>query len=307
MTLKPEKNITKILLSTSSYLVGEYEEENFLLSIAFAFDKIMMLNQARNQALAHEYFILAAKMSESHDLTDYSPFGDALCIYLSILYGKRFDNHGLVEGMGIFWLPNNPPVGFYNSVLPFNSRKPRPDLEIPLNLQEIKRISPLLLQKDVDLRFKHFLWSAGRFYVHALQHAESEPETAFLDLISCDETLSYFFEYEPDDLLNRQIKGDLVKIAKQIEGGDEVGSLYVHTGQTFGGWVEPCGSNWEVPIGKPIIEDKELVKILVRSPTLIGMERIIRFCLLRFIHLYGTPVDSRLDGAGLADTDTDGG
>jgi hypothetical protein len=99
MTLRPEKDITKILLSTSSYLVGEYEEENFLLSIA--------LNRKSRQYKAHdpEYFILAVK-TESHDLKDYSPFGDALCIYLSILFGKRFDNHGLVEGMGIFWLPN---------------------------------------------------------------------------------------------------------------------------------------------------------------------------------------------------------
>jgi hypothetical protein len=34
MTFHPEEDITKILLSTPSYLVGKYEED-FLLSIAF--------------------------------------------------------------------------------------------------------------------------------------------------------------------------------------------------------------------------------------------------------------------------------
>ena len=315
------------------------------------------------KALDHEYFILAVKTSppdKSRDLTDYSPFGDALCIYLSILYGKRFDNHGPVESIGNFWLPNYPPLSIYDPILPFNNPKPRPDLEIPLNLEEVKRIAPLLLQGEVDLRFKHFLWSAGRFYVHALQHAESQPEIAFLDLITCGEILSNFFEYDQDELLDEQIKGDLVQIAEQIDGGDEIvrrirgklfsvkrrftktilnllmpyffqqsesgdswGSLkesdisnrikaaydlrsrYVHTGQTFGGWVEPRGSIWEVHIGTPVIEDKELIKILARSPTLIGMERIMRFCLLRFIHLRGTPLDDKLDGDGLTDSSTD--
>jgi hypothetical protein len=32
MALHPEKDITKILLSTPSYLVGNYEENGFLLS-----------------------------------------------------------------------------------------------------------------------------------------------------------------------------------------------------------------------------------------------------------------------------------
>jgi len=35
MPLGPEENITKILLSTPSHLVGQYGEEDFQLSIAF--------------------------------------------------------------------------------------------------------------------------------------------------------------------------------------------------------------------------------------------------------------------------------
>jgi hypothetical protein len=288
-------------------------------------------------------------------IPDYSAIGDVFSIYLSILYGKRFDNHGLVESLGNFWLPNYLPFGNYNPILPFNSRKPRPDLEIPLSLHEIKRIAPLLHEGQVNSRFERFLMSAGRFYVHALQHAESQPEIAFLDLITCGEILSNFFDYDQDDLLDEQIKVDLVRIAEQIEGGDlivgrirnqlfqikrkftktilgllnpyffqqseaknswdslkesdildrikaayDLRSQYVHTGVDFGKWVEPLRNfNNEVQIGTPIIEDTELKKILVRSPTLIGMERIMRFCLLRFIHLHGTSMDDRLSGEGL--------
>jgi hypothetical protein len=254
--------------------------------------------------------------------------------------------------------PNYPSFSNYDPILPFNIQKPRPDLGIPLNLQEIKRIAPLLLQEEVDLRFKQFLWSSGRFYVHALQHAGSQPEIAFLDLITCGEILSNFFEYDKDELLDEQIKGDLVQITEQIDDGEEISrrirdqlfsvkrkftktilsllnpyffqqtesrdswaslmesdiskrikaaydlrSRYVHTGQTFGEWVAPSyGFNWEIHIGKPVIRDTKLKKILIRSPTLIGMERIMRFCLLRFIHLHGTPVDDRLNGDGLTDS-----
>jgi hypothetical protein len=30
-------------------------------------------------------------------IPDYEPFSMAICCYLSVLYGKRFDNHGPVE------------------------------------------------------------------------------------------------------------------------------------------------------------------------------------------------------------------
>jgi hypothetical protein len=359
MTLRSEEGITKILLSTTSYLVGQYEEENFLLSIAINRDL------KRYDILDHEYFISAVRVPP-HDKScdpfpDYSGRGDILSIYLSILYGKRFDNHGVVESSGMFWLPNYSPFGNYNPNLPFNSRKPRPDLEIPLVLDEFKRIFPLLNEEQVNSRFRHFIRSAGRFYVHALKHIEPQPEIAFLDLITCGEILSNFFEYNQDDLLDGQIKRDLTHIEETIDDGDKIvrrirselfkvkgrftktilnllnpyffqqseaneswGSLkksdilirikaaydlrsrYVHTGESFGWWVAPWSAyNNEIPFGEPIIADKEFKKILVRSPTLIGMERIMRFCLLRFIHLYGTPVDHRLDGDGLTDGKTD--
>jgi hypothetical protein len=278
---------------------------------------------------------------------------------LSILYGKRFDNHGLVQNSGILFLPSYSPFSVCEPDLPFNNQEPRPDLEIPLSFTEIRRIAPLFYRGRVDERFHPFLLSSGRFYVHALQHAESQPEIAFLDLITCGEILSNFFEYKQDDLLDAEIKADLAKIEKQLEGGYEIvqrirhqllnvkrrfvktilrllspyffkqteakefGALdeknisariraaydlrsnYVHSGVNFGTHIKARRMfNNEVMIGirAPDIGNKNLEKILFKSPTLLGMERIIRYCLLRFIHLYGTPVDDRLNEKGLSDS-----
>jgi len=48
------------------------------------------------------------------------------------------------------------------------------------------------------------------------------------------------------------------------------------------------------------VHDKEFENLLVKSPTFCGLERIMRFCLLRFIHLHGCPIDEKLNGQGLA-------
>lgn len=51
----------------------------------------------------------------------------------------------------------------------------------------------------------------------------------------------------------------------------------------FGGWVAPRGKdNAEVQSGKPIVEDKEYGRILEWAPTYVGLERTIRYGLLRF-------------------------
>ena len=354
MTLRPKEDITKILLSTPSYLTGTYEEDDFLLSIAFD-------DNFRYGPNDKEYFVLVAKTpplnrSAGAIIPDYSAIGDVFCIYLSILYGKRFDNHGMIESIGNFRLPNFPSYSLYTPTLPFNSRMPRPDLEIPPSLHEIRRIAPLLLEGQLDPRFKRFLISAGRFYLHALQHAESQPEIAFLDLITCGEILSYFYNYNQEDLLDDKMKVDLIRIEKEIKGGSalvrhirsrlfsvkrrfvktvlyllnsyffqqseskeiyerfnqediskrikaayDLRSRYVHTGVNFGKWIEPHPRfNNEIQMGTPLIDDRELKMILVWSPTIIGMERIMRFCLLRFMHLNGVFIDLRLEGKGLS-------
>lgn len=351
----PEENITKILLSTPSYFVGKYEDDDFMVSIAF--DRTLKREEMRS----YEHFVFSMK-TPSIDrsqvaIPDYTSMGDVLSIYMSILYGKRFDNHGLIESVGNYWLPNYLQFGNYSPRLPFNSQQDRPDLEIPRNLDEIRRIAPLLHEGELDPHFERTILSAGRFYLHALQQAEIQPEIAFMDLITCGEILSYFFNYNQDDLLDDKMKEDLIIIRNEIPGGDAIvrrirnrlfsvkrrfvktllhllnpyffqqtearekwGSLvqadistrikaaydlrsrYVHKGANFGAWVG-CqnlpGFNCEIQFGEPVIQDQELKKILMKCPTLIGMERIMRFCLLRFMHLNGVFIHLKLEGRGL--------
>ncbi len=70
-------------------------------------------------------------------------------------------------------------------------------------------------------------------------------------------------------------------------------SKYVHTGVPFGHWIALGGGmNNEVQLGQPVIDDKELSKIIFKAPTFIGLERIIRYSLLRFAQLHGIYVES---------------
>jgi len=90
-----------------------------------------------------------------------------------------------------------------------------------------------------------------------------------------------------------QLKED--EIEKRLKASYDLRSLYVHTGIPFGHWVQPYGrSLYEVHIGRPEIEDRKISKVIHRAPTYFGLERIMRYCLLRFIHLHGVPLDSKL-------------
>lgn len=68
-------------------------------------------------------------------------------------------------------------------------------------------------------------------------------------------------------------------------------SRYVHTGERFGKWVEARGGRLEEIIpGTPYGPPADLVKILDKAPTFIGMERVVRYALLRFAAANGLPV-----------------
>lgn len=64
-------------------------------------------------------------------------------------------------------------------------------------------------------------------------------------------------------------------------------SRYVHTGASFGDWIEPQFENEERQTGKPIVEDKAMAKVLEHAPTFIGLERVTRFVMLKFAEQLG--------------------
>jgi len=173
--LRPRETIQKLLISTTSRLTGEYESDLLLVAHAHPnFRSPHYHTQLSESPLSRSTYVVTFETEPIAKLAgivlpDYSTLGDLVCIYLSILFGKRFDNHGLIEGVGIFHIPDF--YGFQTLTqpkLPQNSHTPRQDIHIPLHLQEIARIEPLL--NCTNDKFLKFLQTAGRFYLQALQN-----------------------------------------------------------------------------------------------------------------------------------------
>ena len=284
-------------------------------------------------------------------MPNYHWAGDFFAVCLSVFFGKRFDHHGLVETQGMFCVPSYDSIreiGVYN-LAPYNS-KPRPDLEIPLNLTQLSTISPLLHLETKQSAMDTF-FTAGNFYLRSLRIVEEQPEVAYLDLVTAGEILSNYFTFSDEQLYGGDLLTLLDEIRNQLSDGEkkaskiksrlyqvrrrfkltlldllnatffttteateafgaltsdsiestivaayDLRSRYIHTGERFGTWIHSLEHlGVEKQIGIPVVDDKEYKKILVKAPTFIGLERIMRYCLLAFIHKELCPVDKRLD------------
>jgi hypothetical protein len=72
------------------------------------------------------------------------------------------------------------------------------------------------------------------------------------------------------------------EIEKRLKAAYDVRSQYVHTGRTFGLTFHSMSDlRNEIQIGKPITGSPKLDKALALAPTFLGLERVIRFGLLR--------------------------
>lgn len=340
-SLRPNESIQKLLVSTTSRLVGEYETEAFLITHAHShFASESGRVRGIESPVSRNAYMIAFRTETPPEkragvvVPDYSGFGEVFCAYLSVLYGKRFDSHGLVEGSGFFLTPD---LMTYNHIsnhrYNFNSYEPRTCFRVPLNLKAIESIVPLLLGSELDVGAVRKLLAASKFYMRALQNAEVDSEIAYLHLITSAEILASFFEYERDEIIAPSILAlfknieenmlDGAKVVRQLQGNfrsikrcfvesicsllddeffDEqqgfmflskdkikssigaaydLRSKYVHVGATFGGWVRPNERAEELRGGRPVVPDKEFAKILEKAPSFHGLERVVRYCILK--------------------------
>jgi Apea-like HEPN len=105
----------------------------------------------------------------------------------------------------------------------------------------------------------------------------------------------HFFEHSESAFEECAFKQD--SFAKRIAGAYDLRSKYVHTGRAFGHLIDierDQALDFQRLI--PDAGDAELKGILARAPTYVGLERTIRFALLRFIHINCFEVDERLNG-----------
>jgi len=351
MTMYPKKTIQKALISTTSRFVGEYEKNGMLLTHAWNFYNRDGSIRSLEGPASRNAYIFAFETEEEEPkigpVPDYSPSGELLCAYLGILFGKRFDSHGLTESVGHFYLPDLSQFSqLCDHTLPQNSQTSRIDFPMSLNLAEVSRIEHLLVEDTLDAKFLRTFQAAAKFYLRAMQNAESDPEVAYFHLFTAGEILANFYEYDKDQLLDDKTIENLAKIREGLTDGAKIASFfsgkmllikrrfidaitnlvdasffersettqpranfkadsfraaisaaydlrskYVHTGTPFGRWITPDHLHSEVQVGQPVVEDRELGRVLSRAPTYIGLERVMRYCLLRFAEVNGAYVE----------------
>lgn len=76
-------------------------------------------------------------------------------------------------------------------------------------------------------------------------------------------------------------------LANSIKAAYDIRSKYLHAGARFGFWIEPHANirNEASLGGRPVVSDGDWARILSRAPSFLGLERLLRFMLLRYAHL----------------------
>jgi hypothetical protein len=348
VSFRPSETVQKVMLSSTSRFVGELEQPDFLLAQAFPnLGDRLGFTRMTEGPLSRSAFIACFETppvvkAAGVVLPDYGAFGDVLASLLSVLYGKRFDSHGLIESHGRFAMPDTTLFSSTcNAALSHNSHVERANFPVKLNLGEAMRITSFF--RVPPSRFTTAFEGACSFYARALRNCESDPEVAYLHLITAGEIMSAYFDRDQDELLDDNIKAALKEIGENMTNGPKLVKLirgrllqikrrfvkafselvdfdffssseavepffsisaadfetrisaaydlrskFVHTGINFGTWVEPRGAQKaDIQLGRPIVPDEAFGKILAIAPTFIGLERVVRYALLRFAARFG--------------------
>jgi hypothetical protein len=115
----------------------------------------------------------------------------------------------------------------------------------------------------------------------------------------CSSVDKQFFERrESEDVWSALKEEGFLKVAVAAY---DLRSRYVHTGSSFGGWIEPRFQNEERQIGKPHLpNDRSMATLLHNAPTLVGLERLTRVALLKVAMRLGA--DLRVNNSDQAET-----
>lgn len=359
--LRPKSEVCKILLSSPTRLQGNYSQGDLLLEPIHSIQNSLFDRLNTEILLGRYHYMLVCKVpSENKNniiIPNYSYVGDYISTALSTLYGKRFDNHGIIESSGLFWMPNYEQLITFSPhyYYPCYSNFTRKDIGINLDLRECHSIVDFALYSKNEKLFRYF-FNAAKFYLSSIKSIDSDLDKAYLDLITCGEILSNFYDdYQEEELYDsdlRQLMERLVdyhvpdkdlslikkrlyqvkrrfvltlsklinepffdrteskredakftkeNFEKSIKAAYDLRSRYVHTGFQLKDWIEIYAeseynlSEVKIPGLIPNVDDKDLKKIIIRVPTYVGLERVMRFALLRFLHTNGVYIHRDLD------------
>lgn len=226
--LSESSQLHKFLISTSAKFVGHYKSEDISIDLSFPIDRTM--DFICDSAYSRTFLVVTISVPPETSPgvvfgRNQSHYGDIFCLMLSLLYGKEFKYHGLLETYGVHRLPstNYDPNPLFN--LPIYNSSPRIDLEIKLNLEFFSLIEPLILEDTphISEEFRKKFLAAGKFYNRALRIFPAEPELAYLDLITCGEIISSFYDeqYSEEELYDEQLISYFQKI-ETLEKGTSI-------------------------------------------------------------------------------------
>lgn len=217
-SLKTERSTQKALISTTSEIKNRFESNEIVI------DRVLPQPSDRSSYL-HEtraIYVVSFQVDTPEPapgvlVEDFSYIVNHICTVLSILFGKRFNNHGMFEQHGWYSLPNmDVPYLKFSDFSPFHSKEPRWNYSIPLDLREFSAVEDIFVKEERDMKFVSILLEAGKYYAKALRIAEEDPEIAYLHLITSVEILSNYFDYEMKDLISAELAKDLEVIKEKV-------------------------------------------------------------------------------------------
>lgn len=113
LSAKLSKVIHKGLFSSPARFVGGYEDDTILITHAWpslSDPTAWASRMAPHSEISRHYFVLAfetppPKVAPGMPIPDWSFVLKQATIALSVCFGKLFDSHGLIEGSGLFHVP----------------------------------------------------------------------------------------------------------------------------------------------------------------------------------------------------------
>jgi hypothetical protein len=331
--------IHKGLLSSPARFVGAYDDPSIVLTHAWPAlsDPTTWAAKAGNHGEnSRHYFVLAfetepQEVAAGVVVADWTWVLRRATIALSVFFGKLFDAHGLIEGGGLFHVPEmKASITPFPNFPPYND-EPRVDVSTQLNFANCVWLPRWLMCESDAMRAVN---RAGKYYVRALRSFGHDVTSAYVDLVMAGEILTDRHVMTDDQLYDNDLKAVLAKLSekdaklikkrlfqvrrkfsaglrshlnagfferteskgpfgdavrlkaidieKRLKAAYDVRSQYVHTGRDLGGHPHSMSDfRNELQIGRPVTDSEQLDDALAVAPTFIGLERVVRFGLLR--------------------------
>ena len=227
--LAPSETIQRVMISTTSYFVGEFCVDDTLIAHAWprSGDRRAEMAFFGEGPMSRCAFVVSfetppVEKAPGAAIPQYAATADYYAAGMSVLFGKCFDAHGSLENTGSFNVPSLEAYALpCDPRQPHNNRSPRVDLGFPLNLQHVERLYAIFATEE-DTTLHTAFHAAARFYARALRAAETDPESAYLHLITAGEIVSNAHLPVGDRLLDDQLEADVQHIAASLPDGGKI-------------------------------------------------------------------------------------